>query len=218
MLASDTGVTVNGTCIAGTCPATAIPIGVQDTVSFDYNLTLADGDNYLIYGSFTEDNTSGAQSNTYAFQVVYEGNANGGTSLADTITVQRDAAFQSSAISEDFNTSLVGAFGGGISSTSSASSCFDATLGCLGPVSPPGSFSQSTTFPLTSSGGAFLDNKTFVNSFGAGSPVGSYIVWGQTTPLTEPTVSPEPSALGYFGVAIAGLLVRKLLGTSREME
>jgi hypothetical protein len=217
MLASNSGVTVNGSCIAGTCPAAGIPIGTIDTVSFDYNLTLADGDKYLIYGSFTGNNSGGSQVNTYAFQVVYQGSASGGASLADTITVQRDAAFQSSATSEDFTTSLVGAFGGGIASTSSASSCFDATFGCLGPVSPPGSFSQSNTFLLTSSGGAFLDNKTFVNGFGAGSPVGSYIVWGQTGPLTPPASVPEPSTLGFFGVGV-GLLVRKLLRTSPKVR
>jgi hypothetical protein len=172
---STIGISVNGTCEGGSCPGLPLPFSTTETLPFDFLFTLANGDMYLIDGSFTDNNNSDGSgaSNSYAFQVTYEGNANGGLSGADTITVQRDAEFETSIASADFTTSLIGAFSPGIAATSSASSCFGGTLACLGPVTPPGSFDEnSSTFAITSSGGAFVDDKTFVNNFGAGSPGG----------------------------------------------
>jgi hypothetical protein len=202
------GVGVNGTCEVGSCTPTPIPFNSTESLPFDFTFALPDGDMYLIYGAFTGTNDSnGAGSyNTYAFEVTYEGNATGGPSAADTITVQRDAAFQTSIGSADFYTTFVGAFSPGIAASSSASTCFDGILACLGPAAPPGSFHQnSATYPLTEVNGTFLDDKTFTSNFGAGSPVGSYIVWGQTVPVPVPT--PEPLSLGLLALGLGGIIV-----------
>ncbi|HUE23667.1 MAG TPA: PEP-CTERM sorting domain-containing protein [Bryobacteraceae bacterium] len=215
--ANDIGISVNGTCEAGSCPGIPIPFNSTQVLTFDFTFALPDGDVYLIDGSFTGTNNSNGSSasNVYDFQVTYEGNATGGPSAADTITVQRDAAFQTSLASADFDTSLVGAFSPGIAASSSASTCFDGTLTCLGPVTPPGSFNQiSGEFPITSSDGAFLDDKTFTNDFGAGSPVGSYIVWGQTTPIQPPV--PEPASLSLLSIGLGGIFVARLLRRPRS--
>jgi hypothetical protein len=187
-----------------------LPFNSTETLPFDFTFALPNGDMYLTYGSFTDNNNgdgSGAN-NAYAFQVTYEGNASGGPSSADTITVQRDASFQASIGSVDFFTTLVGAFSPGIAASSSASTCFGGTLACLGPVMPPGSFNQSSSlFVVSNVSGAFVDNKTFTNNFGAGSPVGSYIVWGQTTPIPAPT--PEPASIALLALGLGGILIAR---------
>lgn len=207
--ASTIGVSVNGTCEGGSCPGLPLPFSTSETLPFDFLFTLANGDMFLIDGSFTDNNNSDGStaSNSYAFQVTYEGNPTGGLSGADTITVQRDAEFATSIASADFTTSLIGAFSSGIAASSSASSCFGGTLACLGPVAPPGSFDEnSATFAITNSAGAFVDNKTFVNNFGAGSPVGSYVVWGQTTAIVPPT--PEPASFGLIALGLGAIILR----------
>src|SRR5215472_3151065 len=149
--AATIGVEANGTCEAGNCPAKPIPFNTTETLTFDFTFVLPNNDTYLIYGSFigTNDSNGSSASNTYKLQVNYEGNANGGPSAADTITVQRDAAFMTSISSALFDTTLIGAFSPGIAASSSASTCFDVNLACLGPVKPPGSFSQtSSTVPI----------------------------------------------------------------------
>jgi hypothetical protein len=202
------GVAVDGTCEAGSCPATGIPFNSTDTLPFDFTFALPDGDTYLIYGSFTGTNDGdGGGSNTYGFEVVYEGNPGGGPSAADTITVQRDAAFQASLDSIDFFTSFIGAFSPGIGAASSASTCFDGSFGCLGPAVSPGSFDEdSSPFSIANTAGVFDDNKTFVSNFGAGSPVGSYIVWGQTDALPAPS-APEPASFAMLALGIGGIVI-----------
>jgi hypothetical protein len=200
------GVSVSGICEAGSCPATPVPFNSESTLHFDFNFALPDGDMYLINGLFTvQNNSNGGGSNIYDFQVTYEGNASGGLSAADTITLERDAAFKASIGSQDFITTLTGAFSPGIAGSSSASTCFGGNLACLGPVTPPGSFDQtSSPFSITNMSGAFVDDKTFTSNFGAGSPVGSYIVWGQTTAIPPPV--PEPTYLGLLALGLGAIV------------
>jgi hypothetical protein len=207
--AGDIGFAVNGTCKAGNCPATPIPFNSTETLPFDVSVTLEDGDTYLINGSFTgTDNSNGAGSGSYAFQVTYEGNGSGRPSAADTITVTRDEELQASLSSQAFFTTMIGAFGPGIAASSSVSSCLDGTIGCLGPLGPPSSFNRdSNAFVLSKTNGAFDLNKDFVSSFGAGSAVGSYVVWGQTTPIAPPNTIPEPNVLGQFALGLSGVIV-----------
>lgn len=51
-----------------------------------------------------------------------------------------------------------------------------------------------------------MDDKTFVNNFGAGSPVGSFIVWGQTTAIVPPT--PEPASVGLLALGLGAIILR----------
>jgi hypothetical protein len=210
--ASSIGVAVNGTCAEESCPAVALPFSSTDVLSMDFTTTLPDGDTYLIDGSFTGSNSGdGSFSTNHLFQITYEGNAVGGVSAADTITVEAYYDFVST-VAVDFDRDLIGAFGPTIAASSSASSCVDAgvngVVGCLGPVTPPGSFGPTTSFSLNSSGGAIVFDPIFSNNFGAGSPVGSYIVWGQAAALPAPSV-PEPAPLTLLTMGLGLIFIAR---------
>jgi hypothetical protein len=133
------GISVNGTCEAGSCPATPLPFNSTVTLPFDLTVTLPDGDSYLINGSVTATNNSngGGFSASHVFQVTYEGNGVGGPSAADTISVEQFNQFQTTVSSVIFNRDVIGAFGATIAATSSISSCVNDVLGCVGPAKPP---------------------------------------------------------------------------------
>jgi uncharacterized protein (TIGR03437 family) len=177
------GFQVNGNCAAGSCPAQALAMGGTATLPFSTNTTLSNGDAYSVVGAFnTSNSASGATfSLTFSIVITYLGNGSGGASQADAVTVDAFSAFQSNLGTGNFGQALVGAFSPNISSASSAQAC--AAGVCLGPVSPPGAFSQTGgTYSLAPNNGAFSFDNTYNSHFGAGSPVGSYIVYNFPAP------------------------------------
>jgi hypothetical protein len=77
---------------------------------------------------------------------------------------------------------------------------------CLGPVAPPGDFSESAVVSVGNTNGAFYFDSQWTLVFGGGSPAGSYIVFGQDTPLLAPTItsfSPKSGKVGSL-VTIQG--------------
>jgi hypothetical protein len=83
--ADTVGVSVNGTCEAGSCPASPLSFNSMDNLPVDLTVTLPDGDTYLIDGSFSGTNNADGSGFTvsHLFQVTYEGNATGGPPAAD---------------------------------------------------------------------------------------------------------------------------------------
>jgi hypothetical protein len=185
----------------------------------NFGVTLADGDEYIINGTFTgsNDGTGAGFLANHDFRVTYAGNANGGPSAADTVVVEGFYSFQTALASVGEGRGVIGSFGPTIAATSSASSCVNGAVACLGAFAPPGSFEQfSGAFTVNSAGGAFAYDPTFTSNFGAGSAVGSYILWGQTTAaptLPTPTSTPEPASAGLIALGVAGIFVR--LGAGR---
>jgi hypothetical protein len=198
--ASEIGVTVNGICEAGSCPPSVLPFSTTATLPLVFNLTLSDGDEYLINGSFSAVNDAPGSgfSVESLFQVTYEGNAGGGTSEADSVSVELFETIEVASSSVSPTEILHGAFGPTIAGSSTATQCVDSD--CLGPVNPPGSFDLTSSFSLTSSGGDIQWDVPHTSNFGAGSPVGSYIVWGRTTPIAP---VPEPSYYGPLALGVA---------------
>ncbi len=107
-----------------------------------------------------------------------------------------------------FDHSLFGAFGPTVAASSSVSSCVNGTVGCLGPVGAPGTFNQTNTFTLSSSGGDVVYDPTWTSNFGAGSPVGSYIVWGQTAAL-PPATAPEPAPIALLTMGVGLIFIAR---------
>ncbi|HZQ52574.1 MAG TPA: PEP-CTERM sorting domain-containing protein [Bryobacteraceae bacterium] len=209
--AAPIGVTVNGACVAGSCPPSVLAIGGTDTQNFDYTLTLANNDVYRVFGNFSATNSSGAVAGAvnHAFEVLYEGNGSGGASAAaDTITVEGLYTLATGLTSELGFRSVIGSFGGGISGASSGSSCLADGMGCVS-VHAPGAFSvDSSEFTAYSSSGVFDYNPYFTSDFAAGSPAGSYIVWGQDTPLAPPPpTTPEPGSVALLAVGLGVICV-----------
>jgi hypothetical protein len=224
--ASSVGVAVNGVCENASCPPPALAFNSTASVSVDYTVTLPDGDMfpnpsirdaYLVDGTFGATNNSDGSgiASSHQFQVTYEGNGAGGPSAADTVIVEADYLFQTAVGSVTFDRSLLGAFGPSIAATSSASSCVDGTLGCLGPVTPPGTFDPTTSFDLTSTGSNFVFDAAFTNNFGAGSAVGSYIVCCQTTAISPPT--PEPASIVLLELGLGAILIVRRARLSRNV-
>jgi hypothetical protein len=211
------GVAANGTCEVGSCPAVPLALNSSGALSVDFSVTLPDGDEYLINGSFSgadTDNGDGFSAN-HLFQITYEGNATGGPSAADTITVEAFYGFDTTLASVDASRDVLGAFGPTIAASSSASSCLNGTLGCVGPLKPPASFDVGTSgFVLDASAGTFLWDPTYTNNFGAGSPVGSYIVWGQTAALPPPP-APEPASFVMLALGLGGIFIGRRAHRSR---
>jgi hypothetical protein len=212
--ASTIGVAVNGICDAGSCPAAALSLNSSASLSADFTVTLADGDRYLVNGSFSGSNDSngGGFSASHDFEVTYEGNAHGGASAADTVAVEGYYSFATTLATVGEGRGVIGAFGPTIAPSSSASSCLNGAIACLGPFTPPGEFLQfSGGFSLNSSGGEFVYDPTWTSNFGAGSAVGSYIIWGPSAPPPPPPPSaPEPRFLLPVGIsALAVFAFRK---------
>src|SRR5580658_3409731 len=110
--ADTVGVSVNGMCEAGSCPASPLSFSSIDSLPVDFTFTLPDGDTYLIDGSFSGTNNADGSGFTvsHLFQVTYEGNAGGGPSAADTINVEQFDAFQAAVSSVVFDRELIGGF------------------------------------------------------------------------------------------------------------
>jgi hypothetical protein len=179
LYADTIGVSVNGTCEAGSCPGTPLPFNSTVTLPVDLEVTLPDGDQYRVFGSFIN-GSDGVGSVTgeinHDFEVEYLGNATGGLSAADTITVEQFDTNEAGTSSVFLYRSIVGAFSPDIAASSSISTCANGVLGCV-TARPSGSFNKdSSDFILNSVGGTFTFDPAFVSNFGAGSPVGSYIV------------------------------------------
>jgi uncharacterized protein (TIGR03437 family) len=215
--AANLGIEINGNCVAGTCPAEALGFGATAALPFSNSITLSNGDSYSFTGVLNSSNAASGSSSslTYAFVITFLGNSNGGVSQTDALNFDAFSAFQSNSPFGNFSQALTGAFSPGIASTSRAQVCAGDV--CLGPVSPPGSFNLvGGSYLVTAVEEAFSLDNTFSTTFGAGSPVGAYVLYsypaipapsifpGGVAPIFSSTNTIQPGEwISIFGLNLA---------------
>jgi len=205
------GIQVNGTCDTGVCDFTnPAPFNTNSTQTVSLSVTLGDGDMFAITGSLgVQNNSNGSLVNTSTvYQVTYLGDGNGGTSQADTISVNSFLATATALSGGNFDAGAVGFLGAGLGAGSSAQ--FSGVgNGLNGPalspqVTAPGPFDADYDYPMAASGGDFKFEMSSISIFGAGSAVGSAMVFGaETAPV--PVTTPEPASIGLFVGALVVL-------------
>jgi len=196
--AANIGFQVDGKCLDGSCPSQ--PLGYSSTASLPLanTVTLANGDVYSVTGTLScANNSDGSLVNVYyLLQVIYRGNANtAAPSQADTLTMDLISAFQTGASSGNFVEILEGTFGPTIAASSSAQICTVGNI-CTPTPKPPGSFDVEASFPEPPTNGAFYFDFTTTAVFGAGSPVGSYILFDYPA-IPQPDIVAAVSASAY---------------------
>jgi len=213
-IAATLGFGLNGSCEVGSCPATSLGFNAIADLPIASTITLANGDTYSLTGTLTSSNdaTGSSISLNYIVQVIYLGNGSGGASHADTLTLDLFSAFQSNFGTANFSEGLTGIFSPTIASTSAAQMCV-ATI-CTATVIPPGPFDVSASYSLAPSGGAFNFDNTITAFFGAGSPIGSYILFSVPPPVAPNVVGAiSASAFGGFSSFAPGSWI-EIYGTN----
>jgi hypothetical protein len=186
------GFEVDGSCRVGACPPNT-PLAIAGAVfqPFSFTVSTANGDSYLFEGQIGEQNEQqGAYlPGTRGYKITYLGHDGGsGASLGDTITTH--VFFDFAGLSNGIY-ALVADAGGTFSyDIAGASSVtvdwtFDGPVksSTFGPYSPPNYFFQDETDQVRplSTGEVTADVLTSI-TFAAGSPVGSFLTIGSTTP------------------------------------
>ncbi len=201
------GLSVDGVCAVGTCPPSPTALNTDHTLPFSFVHTLANGDSYRIAGTMNSgsDNNGFSIHNNVLFTATYLGHVSPADQAADNSPSQQDTLTIAAYVNADETYANINipnpvgvAFSSDIVASSSVSEVLVAngvTYPTVGPVSPPGPF--TTVAPTRSvPGHQFNTVWTYTLTFGAGSPVGS---WIQT---------------GYFVLPTAGL-VAAVLPTAR---
>ena len=214
--ADSVGLLVNGACEFGTCPPTPLASDTSLNESFSFTTTLPNGDMFKLSGLLTASNSGG---NSISFGadpdsgllVQYLGNGHGGPSEADTLTVNTTFAFSVNFPSGNFfEGPVVGGFSSNISPGSSAAVIGlnnGDTIATFGPFASPAPFAADAVSYFATNTGTVALGETAVSSFAAGAPVGSYIFYGATPAI------PEPSSivLMCIGLSMLGFAAKRAL-------
>ena len=194
--AANIGVQVNGNCAAGSCPPQLLSFGSNASLPVSTSVTLSNGDIYGVTGTITSSSSADGQTLNLSFALiaVYQGNGASAASQDDTLRLDIFTAYQSTFSTGNFAAALTGTFSPNVAGSSSVEVCVDGA--CAGPVSPPGPFNQSVSFSQTASNGGFSFDDAYTAHFGAGSPVGAYIVFNYPA-LSSPVIASVISASGY---------------------
>jgi hypothetical protein len=193
------GIAVNGTCVAGKCPpADATSPDTSVNTPFAYTLTMNSGDTFQVVGMDMHRNQNGCTAMvafpSYSVQLI--GGPATTTAQSDTVLldVRRTLKCAQPGWSQ-ITTAPSGEFSPDIAATSSFAYSFDGSPTLqFGPYTPPGLFNaspQTTSIPMPQ--GISRWHGLYTATFGAGSPIGSYIkVAGQSAP--GPVFTPAPTA------------------------
>lgn len=218
------GFALDGTCVAGACPADPMAVGGSTSLPVSYLDTLPDGDTYQVSGTITSANPNGANfSAGEPFSIQYVGDFVNGVLTdapaiqADTLTADIYHAWQSKVTSVS---ALVGTRAT-LAGTASGSSAKE-TLNVAGVTTTFGPYSQTVPEQLKSYSAQVsnpvVEDNTYTSVFGAGSPAGAFISYhGAAAPASPPTI-PTCAQLLTGAVASPTLSENSLTGQPTRIE
>jgi len=205
------GLSVNGTCDVGTCPATPMPFNTTVSIPFSFNVTLADGDVFNFAGTIGGSNNSdGTLINSNEDFTAEFLSGPHGTSQADTLNIDASHVWDTTLPSGccNFSAGISGFFSPGIAGGSSVTQSVTAegvpNKAVFGPFVDPANnpFSGSSTYTSAITGGVFDVENLYTLVFAAGAAPGSFIDINNAP--TPPSV-PEPASLALLGSGLLGL-------------
>ncbi|MBC7699303.1 PEP-CTERM sorting domain-containing protein [Aquabacterium sp.] len=185
---SDLGMSLNGLCVAGSCPATAADSAPSEQLSFAHSLQLADGDVYQ--AALEIDRTLSPIEGHRSISLAYLGRVVDGAlvnevSQADTFDIAIFRAWQTP--TGQFTSEMTGKFSAGLGLSSSvgiqlSDYASHAVVADYGVFDAPGGFSKTLSYHVPVSAGLALTQTDNGVRFGAGSAVGSSILIGAPVP------------------------------------
>lgn len=206
------GVAAQGTCEVGSCTPTPLPIGGSANLPLSFTFTLPNGDMYFVSDGVFGGDSDAAGTTLHVnivYQVTYQGNTNSlaAPSSADTLNLDFYESYSTPTTSANYTDDLIGAFSPSVAPDSSVSVCWNVAY-CFGPVVPYAAFNMTGLVPNSSDNGSMNFHETYTLTFGANSPVGSYIVIGQDAPIAvqPPTIAGVVDAASFTDLMAPGEL------------
>ena len=221
------GVSVNGTCEVGSCPAQPTGFGTSNSTPFSFDFTLANGDVVNFTGNIASDDSSDGLTihNNGGFVATYVSGPNG-ISQTDNFGLIMYYSFHMGVASGmiDGSQGISGSFGAGVANGSSVE--FDAFNGntdilTLGPFINPTNnpFFDTGSFHTSFSGSEFDFLNLYTVNFAAGTQAGCSISanGGPSSCPSLPTV-PEPGSLPLLGAALLLMAVLSARESGFQIE
>jgi hypothetical protein len=176
-------------CVAGSCPpGPAVPFGGDQGTSFSSARSFTT-DHFEVVGNvgISETVSGSTLGGGWYLRIKFLGGAglNGQSTQTANFVVHVYAKWTLNGNQSNLTLPVNGSFSSGTSTSSNVSVSGQYTTQCgvvnsavVGPITPPGTFSESTGVTVAACSGTLLDDITYHVNFGVGTQLGSYIEVG----------------------------------------